>query len=229
MNTLADMRTQVRSRIDEPSQAFWENSELDTWIYEATREIARRGEILQDVQVTQCVIGIQQYDAPTDMIRFSRAEYVQAGGNRIPLEYRPLHEMDNVWYQSRTLTQGTPTWFSWWGFPSGEQRAQIYLYPSPSDTGQFALFYYRMPHKPVEDDDLVEIPAGWEDLVPLYAEIVARRKDNDRRWQEAAEIFEAKLGQLLAVTRQPSDQMTHVVSADTGWPGWAGDGLSDWY
>lgn len=225
MITLGDCRTDLRAHLDESTTRFWTDAELDVWIWEAARDIARRGEVLESIRTIQCHVGQQQYDAPEDMIRIYRVEYVQTNTNRVPLEFRPLAEMDSVWYWGRTQSQNTPIFWSYWGFPSSEQRSQLYLYPIPSDTGQLGVFYYRLPRKPADDDDVVEVPAGWQDLIPLYAEVVARRKDNDRRWQEAQSLYEARFESMIAVTRQPSDQMTFVTTDATGFfPGWMGGG-----
>lgn len=229
MATLEDCRADLRQHLDEVTPVFWDNTVLDRWIYEALRDVARRTETLQAVATYPTTNGRLQYDAPADMLRIYRVEYRSAGQSIYPLEYQPLNNMDDVWWVNRGST-GTPMWWSFWGFPSDQDRAQIYIYPAPSedlDAG-IAVFYYRLPHKPQQDNDTVDIPAGWEDLIPLYAEVVARRKDNDRLWQEAQAIYEERLGQMMQTTRLPSDQATYFSGENSGIPAWARGGTWDW-
>lgn len=232
MATLADLRLDIRSRVDELTANFYTDADIDRWANESLRDVARRGEVLQAIKVYDIIGNQVSYDAPADMIRIYRAEYHQSSSYTIPLEYQPLASMDDIWYTSRTVPGSIPYYWSWWGFPSDQDRSQVYLYPVPSaNLAQgLWLFYYRLPRKMTNATDPADIPAGWEDLVPLYAEVVCRRKDNDRRWQEAQELYEAKLQHLFEVSRQPTDQMTFISGNANGvgrLPGWL-TGMSDW-
>lgn len=117
-----------------------------------------------------------------------------------------------------------------WGAP-GLGTQQLYLYPTPSTTLDDGLrvFYYRLPKKPNLNapNDPVDIPSGWEDLIPVYVEMVARRKEaRDSRWKEAQDIYEARLKEMVDVTRQWHDQMLQFGTETSGYPIWLtqGDG-----
>lgn len=214
MATLAELRTQTRSHLDEQTGRFWDDtSEIDVWIHEAARDIARRAEVLQDIHTIRTKADTQTYDFPPDLLRVHRVEYRDDSDSSYPLEFKPLLQMDDWWVGGR-FTSGRPNVWSSWGF-SGDSQ-QFIVYPAPSEEANLILYYYRLPRKPVADSDPVEVPAGWENLIPLYAESVARRKDNDGRWQEAYGLYREQLEDLKRVTRTHSDQAT-VFSPGGSW------------
>lgn len=166
--------------------------------------------------------GKQTYSLPTDFIKAQRVEYVQSASNRYALEFRSIDEMDDVWYSSRTTT-GQPTFWTMHGF-AGADSNQVYIYPAPTSGVSIDFFYYRVPRKPVADNDVVEVPAGWEDLVPLYVEILCRRKDDDLRWKEAAELYDDRLESFIASVQQPTNQMRQFSGSGPAGPSWM-----DWF
>lgn len=225
MATLGELREYVRSALDERVSAFFTDEELDRWIYEGARDVARRARCLAGIKSVPIKVGSQTIDAPQDMIKIQRIEYVQSSTYRYALEFRDINSMDEIWYSSRTVTEGSPYIWTWHGF-TGQDSSQIYLYPAPSAGISIDIFYYRLPIKPVNDNSQVEIPSGWEDIIPLYVEMNGRRKDDDQRWTEAQTLYEARLSQLIDATTQPSDQMRFVSADSGGIPFWANGG--DW-
>lgn len=213
MTTLLELRTDVRSHVDEQTAIFWEDTELDRWINEGLREVARRSETLQKQRSYTVENGKEAYPLPDDMLRIYRVEYKRTTDHIMPLEFRPFNEMDSVWGYSRTRTGGSPEFYSIWSYP-GSGGQGLYVTPVPSETLSDGLrvFYYALPKQVVEDEDVAEIPAGWEDLIPLYVEYTARRKEaSDNRWQEAKGLFEERLKEMLKTTRNWSDQQNFMV------------------
>lgn len=227
MATLQDLRDDVRSRIDEVTPAFWTPEEVDRAINEALRDVARRTETLQSIKSYDVSPGKQTYDAPHDQLRIHRVEYRSSSSYVIPLEFQPFHAIDNLWW-SNPSSGGTPRWWTYWGTP-GVESSQLYLFPVPSETISDGLrvFYYRLPAPLSDPRTKAELPVGWEDLIPLYAEHVARRKDNDSRWREAYDLYESRLKDLMMVTRQPSDQ-AGTMSFDAWHAGASWLGAGDW-
>lgn len=215
--TLAETRADVRDHLDELVPAFYPDLTLDRWIYEGARDVARRGEVLQDVQSYTLQADQVNYDAPPDMVRIHRVEYRQSTSYVYALEYRTIDSMDDVWFTSREVAGSLPEYWSFWGTP-GIASSQIYIYPIVSNATADGLrvFYYRLPHKPEVDTDPVEVPAGWEDLVVLYCEMNALRRAGSARWQEAQTMYEARLLTLIEVTRQFTDQQTLISGAGMG-------------
>lgn len=219
---LLELVEDARSIIDESVAAFWTPDELNRWIYHGARDIARRTETLRDVKSYVVEANRFSYDAPELLLRMHRAEYRRAGVVW-PLEIKPLLEMDSLWWISANeVPVGTPQWLTSWGTP-GIGGSQLRLYPTPSETldDGFRLYFYRLPMKPEQPDDLVEVPVGWEELVTMYVEWRALRKAGSQRAREAKEAYETSLADMMAVTRQPSDQASHI-QADIFGASWLG-------
>lgn len=224
MTTLEDLRTDVRSHVDESIAVFWTDTELDRWVNEALREVGRRTETIQRQKSYTVVSGQEAYTLPDDMLRIYRVEYRRTTDYIQPLEFRPFNEMDSIWGFSRTAGGASPEYYSIWSYP-GEGGQGLYIYPIPQENINDGLrvFYYAVPRNLEADDDVAEIPAGWEDLVPLYVEYTARRKEaSDNRWREAYELFETRLKEMLKTTRNWSDQQNFFVH-ETGMSG------EDWF
>lgn len=223
MSTLAECRQQTRSHLDEQTEKFWDDtSEIDIWIYEAAKDIARRAEVLSDTHVIRTKADQRTYDFPPDLLRVHKVVYENDDGTAYTLEFVPIAQMDDYHGGVRYNGTGRPSHWSSWGF-SGDSQ-QFVLDRAPSEHANLVLYYYRLPRKPVADSDPVEVPAGWETLIPLYAEHVARRKDNDGRWQEAYTLYREQLEEMKRVTRNHSDQAT-VFSPGGTWlddEGWWG-------
>lgn len=232
MATLQDLIDDCRSHLDERAAQFWSDDELTRWINEALRDVARRTENLQAVHKYTTVPSQLTYDAPLDLLRIYRVEYHQSDNYVITLEFRDLNSMDDVWYQTRAVPGSQPYWWSYWGYSHEHERGQVYIYPSTSSQVRDGLwvFYYRLPRVLLlaEPGGVADIPSGWEDLVTLYVEMIGRRKDNDKRWTEAQELYEARLEAYISVSRLPTDQMTFFAGGGTGGlPGWLVGG-GDW-
>lgn len=221
--TLKETRDDIRNRLDERIGQFWDDStELDIWINEAATEIARRSETLLDSKSYTLTASKAEYEMPEDMLRISVVEYRRTDNNKRFLESKPFPSMHTVWGSNRDRT-GQPSYYTTWGFPG--DGGEIILYPAPSETVNDGLrvYYYRTPRKATEDDDPVEVQSGWTDLVPLYVEVVARRKDGaDRRWSEALQLFEARLENMIRTTRRLVDQPAYI-SQDRYLPWHAGN------
>jgi hypothetical protein len=219
MATLSELRTQVRDRIDEATAKFWTDTQINSWINEGARDLARRGEVLQTRDEITSIAGTQEYTLPSDVVRVYRVEYEDSSQTIVPLEYRDFNNMDSVWWSRQATTESTrPFWFTMWGYPPD---LKIIVYPTPANSDEILrVFYYSVPATVSGDEDPIAVPTGWEDAIVLYAEYVALRKDGDARWQEAKAIYEEKVSQLIDVTRRWSDQAGAVTAQTSFLPGW---------
>lgn len=216
--TQADLIADVRSRLDEPTEAQWLDVELRRWINQGARELARRTETLETTVDTALTPGIQQYTAPNDVIRIHRMEYVEGTVIRA-LEYRDYNNMDSVWWSSQLTIQGSPLLWTAWGF---SPALKFILYPIPSNASIARMYYYRYPASLSEADNsqqnsLVDCPSGWEDIITDYVEYMALRKDRDPRWQEVYQMFKDRTEQMYETTRRWSDQ-AGMLDVGTGVP-----------
>lgn len=225
MATLSELRTMVRDRVDEPSAAFWTDPQLNRFINEGAREVARRGEVLQTRDEITTVSGVQEYTLPTDVVRVYRVEYQDSSNQIWPLEFRDFNNMDSVWWTRQATTESSrPYWFTMWGYPP---TLSIVVYPTPNTSDEvLRTFYYSVPDTITDNNATVPCPMGWEDLIVLYAEYVALRKDGDQRWQEAKSLFEQRINEMIGLTRRWSDQAGMVSERNSFQPGWLYNG--DW-
>ncbi len=226
MTTLATTLTNVRDALDDTNTALHTDAQLTVWINEACRDIARRCEVLQTTADIVISAGVQQYTAPTDMVRIYRAEFMQTGETaRQTLEYRDFNSMDEVWWAAQRQTSGRPGTYTMWGFPPA---VMITLYPTPQTAGTLTIFYYKYPTElsAASPSASLTIPMGWEDLIVDYAEYRALRKARDPRWQEAKSIYEEKLAQMYDQSRRWTDSGSQFVSGYGGGhlPSWLVDG-----
>lgn len=219
MATLTTALADLRSRLEESSARYWTDSELTTWLNEGQRVIARRAETIQSFNTSiSAVVGQQKYSMPTDMIRVHRVEFVPTGQTQIyPLKPSTDDEMESIVGINPLMQSSYPSFFTFWGMPGGTGTAamQMKVYPVPAQTGTFYVYYYREPVAVVNPGDSFEIPAGWDDLLPLYAESIALLKDRDDRWKDVRQLFETEMNYLVDVTRQWHDQQ-RVMQMPTG-------------
>lgn len=219
MTTQSALIQMVRDRLDEPTESQWLDSEIRRWINAGATEVARRTETLQTTATIPLTAGVQQYTAPTDVIRIYRLEYLDASSGSFALEYRDFNNMDGVWWSSQLTAQSRPQLWTAWGFPPS---LKIILYPLPDASTNIKLYYYKTPTVLATDDSrdanvTLDIPSGWEDLIVDYAEYNGLRKDRDPRWQEAKALFEEHVMAMYEMTRRWSDQ-AGMMDFDMGVP-----------
>lgn len=224
MATLSQLIADVRSHLDEATAAQWSDAEITRWLNEGQRDVARRTEVLQATATIPVTAGQQNYVAPADMLRIHRVEHTNTGDPTIwALEYRDWHAMDQVWWSQQAVTQARPVWYTLWGFPP---NVNIVLYPKPHTNGSLKVFYYKLPADLVNPTDTTQLPNGWDDLLVLWCEHVALRKDADPRWTEAKQLYEERLAALNDLSRRWTDAAGLITSAAGAYvPQWL---WSDW-
>lgn len=222
MATLSSIRTDVQYRITDATGKFWSSTMLNLWINQAMKDIARRAEVLEttdDIAVTGGA-GTREYTAPLDIFRIHRVEFIVSTSNVYTLEARDIHEMDSIWGINQIQAQSYPSYYSVWGIMGID--AKVYIYPTASQSGTLRLWSYRLPATVSGDNDVCEVPVGWEDLIPLYCEYIALRRDNDPRWQDAKQMYEQELGDMINMTRSHHDQAHWITTPATNQPPWLG-------
>lgn len=217
--SLTTLLTNCRSLIDESSARFYSDLELTVWINDCCRDIARRSEDIQHINTTTAVIvGTANYSLPIDCIRVHRVEFQPTGSTQLyPIEIRNRNEIDQLIGFNPSIQSSYP-WVCWmWGSPGNTTYPlTISFYPVFSTGGTLSIWYFRMPAALAIGTDVAEIPNGWEDLVPLFVEAMAKRKDRDPGWQEAKQEYETRLNNLIEVSRQWHDQMNQMINPRQG-------------
>lgn len=220
--TLGQLATEVRQHLAETTAQFWTDAEIRTWIVEGSRDLARRAETLQSTKSIATLAGTQTYTAPTDMIRISRVEWTPSGTTNIyPLEGRMPNEMDVVWGIYQAQTSAYPSFYIPWGYPPS---VNLILYPVPSTAGSLTVWYFRLPADlatdGTADNTNVDVPEGWWDVLNLFAEYMALRKDADPRWVDTKKLYDERLGDHIDQSRRWMDAVGYITANTTFVPSW---------
>jgi hypothetical protein len=215
--TLAEAVTQVRDLLDEPTAQFWSTTQLETWINQGVRDVARKAEILWNTHAFTVTVGVQNYPFPSDFLNCHRAEFKLNNGDQVyGLTYRGYNAMDDVWGILQSIPAAYPSYFTIWG--NKVTGRYIRLYPSPAATGTITIYYYRDSVTATSTETIDTLP-GWEDVVYHYAVWKAKRKDRgDPSWQEDYSIYLAMLQEQINRTRSFTDLGEQVSSGNPNWP-----------
>lgn len=221
MTTLATAISEVRSLLDEPTAAFWSNTELTNWINEGCKDVARRAETKQAEAFITVVATTQVFSAPADTYRIHRITFIQTptgvSPNTYTLEFRGYMEMDQIWGINQNWPATYPLYYTLWTHPP---TLKIITYPVTSTPGKLNIFYYKQIVTATTTTSDIDILPGWEDVIYDYAMYRALRKDGDPRWQEARTIYETKLQALVDRTRTFQDQANFFSTGQAALPAW---------
>lgn len=223
MATLAQIRQLVRDRLDEETPRRWSNAQLNRWINEGARDVARRAECLQAKSTVAVTSGSQTVSLSTltGLLKINRVEWKSTGSSNVyALEYRDFNSMDAVWWDQQDNTLSTPRHYTLIGNPPS---LTIQLYPIPNTPGNLRILYWKLPLEATLDLATVQIPDGWHDTIADYAEYKALRKDGDARWKEAFDIYKDNLAALVDLTRRYTDQMDLVTPETPFLASWVWD------
>lgn len=234
-DTVLNVRTLVRQRLEELSARFWSNAELTSNCYEAAKIIARRAECLQDFFPINVVPNQSKYALPYDGLRVHRCEFTPLGSQTqtFVLEPRTRYEADMHWGTFQQQAGSYPRLFVIDGYAPGvaantaapnaytNNYWSIQMFPVPSQPGTATVWYYRIPKALTgSDNDILEIPNGWEDLLVWYCLYVGLMKDKDAMWQEAKNQFEAELDAMV--------EKTAILHDQSQWFNRGGGWVNDW-
>jgi hypothetical protein len=217
--TLAAANTQVRSLLDENVAQFWTDTEIDSWINQGCQDVARRAETLwQEVTINVTPL-VQNYPFPIDFLNCHRAEFQLSNTDQtFPLEYRGINQMDEIWGILHSLPAAWPQYFTIRG--NSVLGFYLMMYPSPGSQGQLTVYYYRQAIVATANQN-IDVQPGWEDIVFDYAVYKAKRKANDPSWQEAFQLYNGNLAQMMDKTRNMTDQGEQITTGIPQWPVYA--------
>lgn len=228
--TQAEALADIRFRLDEASARFWTDVELRKWINDAVADIARRTETIQSLSTSvSAVAGTKSYDLPASIARVHLIEFVPTGQNQTyPLRIATRQEMDGIWGLNQNQSGSYPSFAVLWGYTGGASTLKMQVFPVPSGTGTFNIYYYSIPAKLATDGTAaataLTVPEGWETLVPLYVESRAKRADRDQTWQLAKMEYEEEITRMAEMLRHWHDQQQFVTNAGGGFvPRWLYD------
>ena len=217
--TLAQAETQVRSLLDEASPQFWSSAEIQSWINQGCQDVARRAETLWQEVIINVTPLVQNYPFPIDFLNVHRAEFQLSNTDQtFNLEYRGINQMDEIWGILHSLPSAWPQYFTIRG--NSVLGFYLMLYPSPGSQGSLTVYYYRQAIV-VTSAQNIDVQPGWEDIVFDYAVYKAKRKAEDPTWQEAFQLYNGNLAQMIDKTRNMTDQGEQITSGIPQWPVYA--------
>jgi hypothetical protein len=223
--TLAQATTEVRSLLAESSAAFWTDSQIQSWINQGCQDVSRRAENLwEEVNINVTALN-QAYPFPNNFLNAHRAEFTLAGTDQtFNLDFRSINTMDEIWGILHSLPAAWPQYFT----IRGNSAVGFYLvmYPSPGSDGTLLVSYYRAARNVTVTTQNIDVQPGWEDIVFDYAVYKAKRASQDPTWQEAFQLYNGNLDQLINKSRNMTDLGETVTSGTPQWPVYAYDDSS---
>lgn len=224
--TLAQAETQVRSLLDENAPVFWSSAEIQSWINQGCQDVARRAETLWQEVIINVTPLVQNYPFPIDFLNVHRAEFQLSNTDQtFNLEYRGINQMDEIWGILHSLPSAWPQYFTIRG--NSVLGFYLMLYPSPGSQGNLTVYYYRQAMT-VTSTQNIDVQPGWEDIVFDYAVYKAKRKAEDPTWQEAFQLYNGNLAQMIDKTRNMTDQGEQITSGIPQWPVYAYSESDGW-
>jgi hypothetical protein len=192
----SELRTALRSFLNEDIPGFWTDAQLNTYINLANDRVnsiisATREDYFTISATFSTVAGTKSYSFPTDCRFIRRMEIYDPTneGNIIKLdELRwPRIEANGDWLfplttaqPKRYVTRGT----------------QFDLYPTPDAAYPIRIYYDARPATMDSDDDIPTSPSDFHDMIVYWAAMLAK-KQNEEDDAGYSELFNARKVELI--------------------------------
>lgn len=210
--TQAQALTRIREQIDEATASQWSDASLRRWINEAVKDIARRTKCFRASDQFATEANATDYEITTKLVQITHVNYFANGWPYVrPLTYVDIPTKDSFGWVASTW----PQFYALWGQPGS---MWMILNPAPpSDDDYVTYFYYKVPDDlatttTADASTVLSIPEGWDDLIYLYAEYNARRRDQEGQlWIEAKQLYEQGLAELAKNALRWTDQVGQIA------------------
>lgn len=193
---IADIRTQIRSLLNEKTAAFWTDAELNRLINEAERDIAAKA---------LCLEAIATVTASTRTTSFTGHKILRAEYNAIGLQKILPKMMGRV-----TLNGVVPQYWFQWG-------QTLVLEPKPATSYTITLYTAIAPStgmgtiEGTADTNEPSIPARFHELIILF--VLSRAYMKDRKFTTAGHIYKTYINELMIARKQVIDRYADPRSA----------------
>ena len=198
MSTPAQIITEVRDMLNEPTAAQWTDTMLRRWINEAGRDLARVTRHIRRTTSVALSAGFNSTTLEGDVIAVEAAYWNETGqAEWTELEASHLEEfMRNA--ANRPSTEGRPWFFTTMG---SQPAVNLTIYPIPTNDGNLQLFEIIIPTPIAEDgsddDTAINIPYTWYDALADYCQYKAMLRDRDELFREALQSYQEKRDALV--------------------------------
>lgn len=174
MTTLAQLRTNARSRADMPSTTFVTNAELNVWLNEGLaivhdKLVAAYGGDYLESSASFTTDGSEYLDLPADFYKLQGIDLVSGG---VTYTLQPFTSTErNVFANQEISTWPTLPRYKF----SGADRIRFAPIPDSGLSG--TLWYIPKSTTLSGDSDTVAFPNGWERYAVVYAAIQMLTKE----------------------------------------------------
>ena len=173
--TKAQVHTEVRALINEPTPAFWSNAEIDEWIDMAALDISVKTHCVETTGTVTLVASTLSYAEPTTF-----SPTVAGDSNIIKvysafllnLALQKVHP--RMWGHISATASDTPRYYSHFA-------GSLWFYPVATGAGTVTLLCS------VRTDDVTALPFEYQHLAIKYVAYMAKLKD--RKYAEAAQLY----------------------------------------
>lgn len=212
MPTIAELVSEVRDLLDEPSAAQWTDPQLRKWLNEANRDLARFTRHYKSNDTVPTVSGQAEYTMDANIIAVEQAWY-DDGSRQLPLAGRHYENMDQVWGDRQGYTGAFPAYYATWGY---SPNLKLRLYPVPSSSLHniklLTVIYPTAMPLTGSGSTTVDVPGAWYDALADYCAFRALQRDREPRWQEYRQLYLEKRDDML--TLGDYDNVNREVVAD---------------
>lgn len=224
--TLANIRSKVRGHIDEPTEAYWTDVELNGLISDAEVDLwTKINQIRKDYFLANFTLSVvagqfryQTADGmPTDMSRIETIRTITSGFT--DMIWTPGNPTTPEWVDG--LRADTPVFNPYQQFYALRNVNTLDLSPLPQQALQASVDYIQQPTPMVADADTFLLPDAYLRYVQYQAAAVALSKGpvgDPAAWEAKAD--KAWRDIMLAMDTPRSEQGPDVVEGmfrETGW------------
>jgi hypothetical protein len=173
--TRAEMKTLIWGWLDDPNGTYFTSTLLNTWINLAQREVQKKllnaGQNFYMKPVTTLTVANQaDYVLPTDFFVENRLELVLSGTG-VNENIQPIKPITTNQKDLYPTGIGTPSVYS-------IKKDRVTLFPIPSQQWTLRLFYSPSVTDMASDADTPDIPAQFQEMVPIVAAFNGFIKDD---------------------------------------------------
>lgn len=185
---LSQMRLEVRRAIDELTEDFWSDDEIDAWLNEGAKVMVSIATPLQSGYQFDTDPGIQEYVLPDEVDEIFAVAINYSGLRQL----RPTLAERVQWSQSYTgipaefytrylslktqMHDGTGITVDAAG-GTNEQKFVLGLHPIPSGENQVTVSYFAKHYTMTQDTDVPQVPVEFHRGIVNYAIHLAKEKD----------------------------------------------------
>lgn len=192
--TFADLKTQIRSLLNESTAAFWTDAELNRLINDAERDIAAKALCIENIDTAATV-------ASTRLVPFS-------GHKVLRVEYTDVVSLVRILPKAlgRLPSNGaTPQYWFQWGY-------QIVIDPMPATAYNLNLYIADYPtYEMSETTDEPQIPRRFHENIIMF--VLCRALMKDRKFTTAGNLYKTYISELSIARQQVIERYTDGYNA----------------